>query len=425
MKEKNVIEEQHPVAGMQQLGTYATDTVGHAAGLSLPSPRWIEYVPLLLAYAGFIGLGLVSSRLGVAWTPMRATFGMPLDAVGVLLIAQLIGAVVVSALSGRLTSWLNIGVMSAFSCAIMGVALLGSGATTSWGLLVGLSLLTGIGAGMIEASLNTYAAIHFDPRAMNWLHACWGVGATLGLALMTAIVAGNYAWQVGFIALGIVELLLAVGFGFTRRYWRSPAPVPTESSRGHGTPLRETLRLPVAWLGILLFAAFSGAQASAGQWFYSLLTEQRSVSAALVGTWVSLFWASVTVGRLVFGFAVQYIAPVQILRLCIGGVLASTLVFYLNPTPSLSFASIALLGLAMAPLYPLLTSATPRYLGRQHAANGVGLQVAAAGLGGVLVTSLLGVLVESLGLGVIAPALVVSAVIIVLLFGRLVRYTVT
>lgn len=290
------------------------------------------------------------------------------------------------------------------------------------GWLVVLNLLTGIGAGMIEASLNTYAATHFSPRAMNWLHACFGVGATLGLAIMTAVVAGSFGWRLGFMIVGILELLLALCFGFTRRYWHSLAPTQIHSTRGHSMPLSATLRLPVAWFGILLFMAFSGAQGSAGQWFYSLLTEQRGISAALAGTWVSLFWASLTAGRVVFGFVVQRIAPTQILRMSIGGVLVGSILFYLNLTAWLSFASIMLLGLALAPLFPLLTSATPQYLGKQHAANGVGLQVAAAGLGGVLVTSLVGTLARAFGLGVIAPALVVSAVLMVLLFELLARH---
>lgn len=387
-----------------------------------PHAQWASRVPLVLAYAGFIGLGLVSSRLGVTWPAIRDTFGMPIDAISMLLIAQLAGSIVVSASSGRLTAWLNIGVMSAWSCGITAVALLGSGATPSWAVLVALSILTGLGTGAIEASLNTYAATHFSPRAMNWLHASFGVGATLGPALMTALLAGGLSWRIGFIVVGAVELALAIGFGLTRAHWQG-APAPSAATpRAHGVPIRETLRLPAAWLGILLFVAFTGAQASAGQWFFSVLTEQRGVSEALAGTWVSLFWASLTVGRIVFGFVVQRFAPAQVLRVCMGGALLSTVLFWLNLAPWLSFASIVLLGLAMAPQFPLLTSATPRYLGSRHAANGIGLQVAAAGLGGVLVTSLMGVLARTLGLGAIAPALVVAAVAMVVLFELLARH---
>lgn len=417
-----MVQEQQAVVAAQQPDPPIHEPAALALALPPAASRWIELVPLVLAFGGFIGLGLVSSRLGVAWTYIRATFGMPIDAISALLIAQLLGSVMVSANSGRLTARLNIGVMAAWSCGITAVALVGSSVAPAWAVLVVLGCFTGIGAGLIEASLNTYAATHFSPRSMNWLHASFGVGATLGLAIMTAIVAGSFGWRLGFLIIGIIELLLALCFSLTRHRWRSPAPAQPQSPRAPSTPLAETFRLPAAWLGILLFAAFTGAQVGAGQWFYTLLTEQRGVSAALAGAWVSFFWASLTIGRILFGFLVQRVAPTKLLRASIGAVLLGTIVFSLNLTLWLSLASILLLGLAMAPLYPLLTSATPQYLGKQHAANGIGLQAAAAGLGGVLVTSLLGVLAETFGLAAIAPTLVVAAVIMVFLFELLARH---
>ncbi|MDX1378890.1 MAG: hypothetical protein R3307_08580, partial [Anaerolineales bacterium] len=92
IKGESVVEEQLTVVGLQQSRAYTNDQVAHAA-VVIPSvsPRWTEYIPLILAYAGFMGLGLVSIRLGVTWTSIRATFGMPIDAIGILLIAQLVG----------------------------------------------------------------------------------------------------------------------------------------------------------------------------------------------------------------------------------------------------------------------------------------------------------------------------------------------
>lgn len=376
---------------------------------------------LLLAYAGFIGLGLVASRTGVTWPAIRTTFGMPIDAISSMLLAHLIGSIVVSASSGRLTAWLNIGTLAAWSCGAIALALLVSGVTTSWVMFIALSLLTGFGAGALEASLNTYAALHFSPRAMNWLHASFGVGATLGPALMTALLASSLGWRVGFLVIGVIELLLSIGFITTRGIWLASVPTAVNSLPTARVALSATLRLPVTWLSILLFIAFSGVQASAGQWFFSVLTEARGMSEALAGTWISLLWASLTVGRVVVGFVLLRFTSMQVLRACIGGVLLSTFLFWLNLTPWLSFASIVLLGLAMAPLFPLLTMATPRYLGRQHAANGIGLQVAAAGLGGVLITSLVGVLARTLGLWIIAPAVVFLAVGTVVLYELLAR----
>src|SRR5262249_62194082 len=102
-------QEQQSVVGVQQSQSHTYDTVARATALPLASPRWIGQVPLVLAYAGFIGLGLVNSRLGVTWTAMRATFGMPIDAISVLLIDQLVGSVVVSASCGGLQACVEIG----------------------------------------------------------------------------------------------------------------------------------------------------------------------------------------------------------------------------------------------------------------------------------------------------------------------------
>ena len=51
---------------------------------------------LLLAFACFFAMGTVNSMLGVAWPSIRATFGLPLDALVALLMVSTIGYVPVS-----------------------------------------------------------------------------------------------------------------------------------------------------------------------------------------------------------------------------------------------------------------------------------------------------------------------------------------
>jgi len=148
-----------------------------------------------------------------------------------------------------------------------------------------------------------------------------------------------------------------------------------------GAALASTLRVPMTWLGIALFFAYTGAEVATGQWVYSLLTEARGVPTAMAGIWVSLYWASLTLGRILFGFVVQSVSPTTLLRWCMAGAVLSALLIWVNGALWLAFAGIALMGLSLAPQFPLLISATPDYLGAAHASNGVGLQVAAASLG--------------------------------------------
>ncbi|HEY3232250.1 MAG TPA: MFS transporter [Roseiflexaceae bacterium] len=112
--------------------------------------RDTERRPLVATYAGFVGLGLVNSRMGVAWPAMRDTFGLPIDALGVLLIGSMAGYMIASGSSGRLSVRLNLGVVLALSSGITALALLGTGAAPSWSMLIVLSVLTGLGAGAID-----------------------------------------------------------------------------------------------------------------------------------------------------------------------------------------------------------------------------------------------------------------------------------
>jgi fucose permease len=393
--------------------------------MEAPTARRAGLLILVLAYTGFVGLGLINSLMGVAWPSIRDTFGLPLDALGVLLIGSTAGYMLASAVSGRLMSLLNTGTMLAVSCCVAALALLATGSAPFWLLLVVLGFVSGLSGGAIDGGLNAYAAEHFSPRAMNWLHACFGIGATLGPAIMTAAITGGWGWRAGFWIVGVAQLALAACFGLTRKLWGN---APTIAEGTHiagaapvvGAPLAATMRLPIAWLGIALFFVYCGVEVATGNWVFSLLTEARGVPAALAGAWVSFYWASLTLGRILFGFAVQRISPTTLLRWCMAGAVLSALLIWLNVAAWVSFAGIALMGLALAPQFPLLMSATPSYLGVRHAANGVGFQVAAASLGGALLPSLVGVLARTNGLEVLGPSLFVAALIMTGLYELLV-----
>jgi fucose permease len=388
--------------------------------VSSRAPRRAGLLILVLAYAGFIALGLSNSVLGVAWPSIRNTFGLPLDALGVLLIGNTIGYMLASAVSGRLMALLNVGTLLACGCGLAAAAMLATAGAPSWPVLVLLGFAAGLSGGAIDGSLNAYAAAHFSPRAMNWLHACFGIGATLGPAIMTGVVVYGLSWRIGYLVVGTVQLALTLCFVFTRQLWRDPADDAAGAEPARGVALVSTLRRPMTWLGIALFFAYTGAEVATGQWVYSLLTEARGVPAALAGAWVSLYWASLTLGRILFGFVVQRVSPTTLLRWCMIGAVLSALLIWVNGAPWLAFAGIALMGLSLAPQFPLLISATPDYLGAAHAANGVGLQVAAASLGGAALPSLIGVLAASYSLEVIGPFLLITALLMSGLFELLV-----
>jgi len=375
-----------------------------------------------LAYAAFISLGLPDGLIGVGWPSIRQTYGLPIDALGALLITFTIGYLVSSATSGWLLARLGVGMLLVLSCVATATALLFYGLTLGWWVMIAFGIFSGLGAGAIDAGLNTYAANNFDARTMNWLHASFGIGAVTGPAIMTVVLTSGQRWRAGFAIVGAVLLALVGGFVLTRGLWRGPgAPARSAQHPARGATLAETLRQPVTWLGIVLFFAYTGAEIGAGQWTYSLLTEARGVSATLAGTWVSLYWASLTLGRILFGFVVHRMSSITLLRCCLGAGVLGALLIWLDLALWLTLGAIGLMGMALAPQFPLLISATPGYLGQRHAANGVGFQVAAASLGGAVLPALIGVLARARGLEVLGPFLLVVMLIMAALFELLAR----
>jgi len=371
-----------------------------------------------IAYSSFILLGLPNGALGVAWPSIRESFGISLDAMGTLLTAVTIGYILSSFNSGRIVARFGIGPVMLATSIASGVGLLGYAVAPAWWVMVLFGLLAGMGGGAVDAGMNMYVAANYKARHMNWLHACFGIGVTLGPALMTTLLDWGQSWRWGYVIIVLLQGLLAASFGLTLDRWRSAEPTQTEAHPGSPAGKArsvDTLRLPLAWLGIAIFVMHTGIEFAAGQWAYSLFTEARSVAPSTAGLWVSIYWGSLTAGRLFLGAVADRVGVVALLRMCIVGIILGSALVWWNVADPVSFTGLALIGFSLAPLFPSLISSTPRRVGAAHAANAIGFQVAAGGVGVALLPGFAGVLAESLGLEIVGPFLFAASIVLLLL----------
>jgi len=375
--------------------------------------------PLLiaLAYAAFISLGLPDGLLGVAWPSIRLSFGLPLDALGLLLAFTTAGYLASSFSSGRVLRMLPIGTVLALSTAAAATALLGFALTPAWWLMLGLGFLAGLGGGAIDAGLNAYGATHFSARTLNWLHAFFGLGTTLGPLIVTAVLTSGLVWRWSYALVGSAQALLALTFFLTRGRWlRVDKTAAVDAAPLPPARTRETLSRPLVWLGMGVFFIYTGVEFVAGQWSYSLLTLERGVSDGVAGVWVSLYWGGLMVGRVLFGFVADRVPLARTLRLCMLAVAVGALLFWLEPTRALSLVGLVMIGFFLAPIFASLISLTPARVGAAHADSAIGFQIAAAGLGGASLTALVGVAARALGLWVVGASVLVFALLLLGLY---------
>ena len=184
---------------------------------------------LFIAYIGFISLGLPDTLIGVAWPSVRDHFQLQQSASALIFFGSGRSYFLSSLFTGRLLHLLGIGTLLAASSALVALGGFGFGIANVWIIFVACSLIHGLGSGAIDTGLNHYAAHHFSARHMNWMHACYSLGATLGPLITTGVIASQGSWRSGYLGVGGIILSLSLLFGLTRRKWNeSPGAAADE-----------------------------------------------------------------------------------------------------------------------------------------------------------------------------------------------------
>ncbi len=376
--------------------------------------------PLLiaLAYVGFVSLGLPDAVIGVAWPSVRNTFSLPQSAAGMVFMASGLGYLATSFFAGRLTHALGIGLLLSASTALVAAAMFGLALSGLWILFVACALVHGLGSGAIDAGLNGYAAHYLSARHMNWLHACYCLGAMLGPLVMTAMLTGGRHYSAGYSVVGVVMLALAIVFLATRPRW-GQASAPADHA-GPRVAAAAAVRHPAVVLHMVVFFLYTGLEVAISQWTFTVLTESRGVHAGPAGIAVGAYWGSIGAGRVVCGLLVDRIGIDRLLRCCLLAATAGTLLLAAPLPLAAAWTGLILAGFGLAPVYPCLMTRTPQRLGKRLSAHAVGFQVGAAMVGAAAVPAGLGLIAGSSGLEAVPTGTVVLAGVLWLLHERLV-----
>ena len=380
---------------------------------------WSGRVLLLgLIYLAFISLGLPDSVLGVAWPAMRGEFGRSLEDAGLLTMILTTCSALSGFASGLVLSRLGTGKVVAISGFMTGLALLGFALAPSFHWIVLLVIPLGLGAGSVDAGMNHFVARHYSARHMNWLHGCWGIGATIGPVVMGAALAGRFGWQGGYAVIAVIQLLLAMLFFRSLGLWQAePETAEAGEASADGGRIAKPARVPTwaSWLAPALFLTYTTIELGTGLWAASILIEGRGTDPARAGLWVAGFFGAIMAGRFAIGLIANRLGSRLLVRLGIMGALAGAVLFSIPTLPNLvNLCGLMLLGLGCAPIYPSLMHEATNRFDPDTARTVIGRQVAFAYVGCALGPAALGLLGAFVGLWAIIPA--ICLVLLLLLY---------
>ena len=266
----------------------------------------------LLACLAYLGVALPGSTLGLLWPSIRLSLGQPVGALGILLVPGIAASVISSAVTGRLR--VPAGPLVAGATLLIALALAAEALAPSMWVMAAGTVLFGIGFGALDTALNAHASRHFGARDINWMHASYGLGATLGPLLVTALLSAGRSWRQTY---GVMALVLAVLGGvlaLARRGWDAPVSAPDPRPASPPAP-------PASALGALTFTAVeTGIESGAGIWGYLFLTAGRGLTPAAAGVAVAAYWAMMCAGRVVLGPVAERLGPARVLAAAVAGV---------------------------------------------------------------------------------------------------------
>lgn len=379
---------------------------------------------LVLAFIGFISLGLPDAINGVVWPFVSEALNVPLGNLGILLFVFMAGYLASSLSIAKILNLLGVGGLLSLSGGLVALSLFSYAYAPNWPLYLASGVIAGLAAGAIDTGLNAYAAKKFTARHMSWLHACWGVGASSGAIITTAFISAKFSYPAPMIFIGVLMIPISILFFVVRHRWydnKNEEAHQGEEIQKQSSSVIHALKNPTALLQALIFFIYVGLESTIGQWSFSILTKGRGVDPALAGTIVSMYWVSLTVGRFLLG---SFADRLGVRKMILGSMITSTVaavIFAFLPHPLLSLVAIGLLGFSLAPVYPSMMSQTPERMGHLSDST-VGLQISAAVLGQVVVPGLGGLIVTWFSIGhlniLIAALAIIFAACILRLFGR-------
>lgn len=359
-------------------------------------------VIMAVIFVAFIGLGIPDSLLGSAWPAMYPDLGLPVSRVSLISMLVSLGTITSSFLSQRLVSRLGTAWVSVLSTLLTVLGLLGFSLSEDLLSLCLCAIPLGLGAGSIDAALNSYAAGHFSAASMSFLHCFYGVGVALSPYLMSVILGGGLGWRSGYRVMFGIQLGILAVLALSLPLWRRAAreeEAPQAEEKPAPVKLKTLLRIPAVRVHWLVLVGSCGIEAACLVWGGTFLVDARGLSPQLGARIITCYFLGITVGRFVSGLAVRRIPCERVIRLGQGVTLAAIAVLLLSRGAVMAMAGLFLVGLGNGPVFPNMTQLTTKYYGAELSGAVISTQMGFSYVSFLLVPILFGRISAWLGIG--------------------------
>ena len=376
---------------------------------------------LSIIYLAFISLGLPDGLLGAAWPSMQQEMNVPISYAGIVSMIIALGTIISSLFSDRLTKRMGAGLVTAISVLLTASALFGFSFSHKFYMLCLWAIPYGLGAGGVDAALNNYVAIHYKSKHMSWLHAMWGIGASVGPYVMSYALTKTSLWNNGYLYIGILQIVLTIILFISLPLWKKNPSDEPKIIDNKALNLKEIMQIKGVKPVLIMFFCYCALEQTTALWASSYLLTKTSISKEFAASLPSLFFIGITSGRIISGFLTIKFSDSLMIR--IGQVtIFLGIIFLLLPFGLVSsMLGLIIIGFGCAPIYPCVIHSTPELFGSDKSQAIIGVQMASAYIGTLAMPPLFGLIANHISIYLYPIYLLIILILMVVMHRLLLK----
>lgn len=382
--------------------------------------KWKLWVLLGIIYITFIALGLPDALIGSGWNLIRVDFNYPLGALGAYTFSMYVANILATSNTPKILRRFSTHQTVLMALSAMTLSLLLMSRAPSYVVLILFALPLGFGAGMIDMSVNHFLAAHYKAHHMNFLHAFYGFGVTIGPGIM-ALTLRDENWRGAFLIVGLILTGITMLVLFSAKFWTKEAPQARLDA--HQTlSLRALKQTPGVLNSTVIFALLVHVESLGGVWIATYIFLTRGVTYAEAALFTTIFFTAFTIARFVIALLSLKIKPQRLIMIGQSAILLSALLMILPLEWTFIYIiAVALYGLGCAPMFPNMMVLSGRYFKGRHLSKIVSMQMTLGYLGFGILTPLAGVMFQLISIHILPYLMLFYAIVLLLLTMRFVR----
>lgn len=365
---------------------------------------------------GYFFSGMATLIIGATLPHLMREIGLDYIGAGSILtffyIGNFFGSFLYTALSARLGDKFSITLMTCLSF-LSFVILINTPPLITINILM---LILGLTKGSITLFNNYYVNNMYENPAPKGaiLNAMFAIGAFISPFLLSFILYLGFNWRYILGLIAIIAALVAAGFFTTDNetllFYKNNAKGSIANGTNKDTEFFKDKKF---YINTVLLFFYLGFEYSVNGWFITYLKDTGIMSVSLATTLVSITWIAILISRLFIAKISQNISPKKIMVFDSLGLLTGFIILISTKNVFIIVISLFILGLFMAPVFPLSYAVSKESL--HGCAFAMTIFTALTAIGGIITPYILGVISNTFNMSTAVFMLIVNAILIFIL----------